>query len=121
MDEKRKRWIESNEGREKKRRTYLVVAVVPKPNESVGADDVVVCAPYGGALRPNVSPLAVVAVVAAEAGAAPIDAGAVLPKPNDAAGCCCCVAAVCCVFETPNAKPVLAGVVCGAPNEKDIF
>lgn len=87
---------------------------MPNPNVSDGAADVVVCAPYGGALIPNVNPLAVVAAAGSAA------AGTAASEANGATGCCC-VGAVCCVFETPNAKPVLAVVVCGAPNVKDIF
>lgn len=102
--------------------TYLVVAAVPNPNVSDGAADVAVCAPYGGALIPNVNPLTVVAAVGSAAtGAGASDGvGAALPKANGATGCCC-IGAACCVFETPNAKPVFAVVVCGAPNVNDIF
>lgn len=102
------------------RTTYLAVAAVPSPNVSDGAADVAVCAPYGGALMPNVNPpleMADVCGCAADAGAS--DGGAALPKPNGATDCC--AGAACCGFETPNAKPVLADVACGAPNEKDIF
>lgn len=93
---------------------------MPKPNVSDGADDVVVCEPYGGALIPNVNPLAVVAAVGRAVGAVAIDDGAATaPKVNGATDCC--VGAVCCVFEAPNPKPVFAVVVCGAPNVNDIF
>lgn len=68
--------------------TYLVVAAVPNPNVSDGgAADVVVCAPYGGALMPNVNPPPVVVVAGSAAEAVDSDVGAAPPKVSGAACC----------------------------------
>lgn len=94
-------------------RQYLVVAV-PSPKLSDGVE-VVNCAPYGGALVPNVRPGAVDVVAGIESPVTVVvDAG--VPKVNGAAGCW---AGACGVVEAPNAKPVLVcAVVCGVPNVK---
>lgn len=68
--------------------TYFVVAAVPSPNVSDGAADVGNCDPYGGALIPNVNPLAVVAVAgSATAGIGPIADGVAVPNVNGATDC----------------------------------
>lgn len=116
-------------------------AVVPRPKESVGAAAVVVCDPYGGALRPNVNPVLGVVVAGATApsvGVTVEDAVGV-PKLNAggaaatagwagvAVGCCAVGAPnenpvlAAGVAEAPNVNPVLAAVVWGVPNENDIF
>lgn len=122
-----------------------------KLNDGAAAEVVCWVAPYGGALVPNVIPVAVVAAVAVDAttvgapsvgvpndpsvGAAPscgvapsvgVAVAVGVPKPNVGVGAAAGAAAVCeaaagCVFEAPNVKPVVA-VVCGVPNgNPDIF
>lgn len=119
--------------------SYYLVTVV-KLNDGA-APELAVCAPYGGALAPNVIPVVVAAgtgtaaATGAETPSVP-SVGVVpsagvpsvgftvavgVPKPNVGAGCEAATAADC-VFEAPNAKPVFAVVVCGVPNENpDIF
>lgn len=61
----------------------VVVAPRPKPNDDAA---VVVCAPYGGALVPNVNPLVVIVAVAGAPSSVGVAIVVGVPKPKPGAG-----------------------------------